>query len=148
METRTVCIAVAFIAAWLTTAAASEMPMELVGANGKGIQVVFSPQPWRVCEAGVGSGLIFYKEGDKITEVWPHQRCSFEMNGAGKLQFSCVSEDGPQYSYSKAVYVMESRSGASCSYVCRSGCGPHVPQTLRSTPMVPIMPPLPPPPQP
>lgn len=143
---RSLALVVTLLAA---TAAAQERPepQELEGTNSSGTRVVFSPNPWRVCEAGVGTGWIYYLKGNEITEVWPHQRCSFEEGEVGKLQFSCVSDDGPRYSFSQAVYVLESRSEDGCSYVCKSGCSPHAPQILRTKTMVPVMPPMPPPPR-
>lgn len=150
MKTKLALWAMAFMAALATTAAATDGgPMELTGVNGKGVTVVFSPQPWKVCEPGEGSGWIFYLDGNTIGDVWPHQRCTVAQGDSGKLQLSCASEDGPRYSFSQAVFVQTSRDKNSCSYTCKTHCYPHVPATLRSRPMVPIAPPMPPmPPEP
>jgi hypothetical protein len=125
-------------------AARTSGPTELVGTNSQGIKVVYSPQPWQVCKVGVGSGLIYYVKDDKITDVWPHQRCTFDKNESGKLQFSCVSEDGPKYSFSNTVYVLDSGHDGSCTYVCKTGCYDFVPQTLRQVPLLPLAAPPPP----
>lgn len=130
-----------------TSAAQPPEPTELVGANARGVRVVYSPQPWQVCQVGVGTGLIFYLQGDQITEIWPHQRCTFEQREDGKLQFSCVSDDGPRYSFSQAVFVQDSAPGQPCSYVCKSGCSDFVPKRLDEVPMTPMAPPMPPPPE-